>query len=406
MKCSKFSFRPSQPPKDVISVAGRLIGAFMLFSFVTITTHAQQSSHASNSDFALSVKSTGWALMEARSGWVVANSNGNQPLPPASITKLMMNYAVFSELAKGSISLNDEVAISEKAWRSEGSRMFADVNTTINLEHLLKSTIIQSGNDAAIALAEHTSGSEERFAALMNDYAQQLGLTHSRFKNASGLPAPGHHMSAVDILKLSAAIIDQFGEYYSWYGIKEYEHNSIRQFNRNKLLWRNLGVDGLKTGHTEAAGYCLVSSAQRQGQRWIAVVMGTESEALREQAVTELLEYGFDAFDAGEVLSGQGGVAQARVYGGETDQVLLKPISPVYVAVPRGRLADIEVRLKMAPSFDAPIQLKQSMGVAALYLDGNPLLDVPLVAMSEIPEGGFLKRVTDTISRSIGGLFD
>ena len=390
----------------VDALARYLLRALLLFSFAIVAAHAQQSNRISSSDFDLSVKSTGWALMEARSGWIVANSNGDTPLPPASITKLMMNYAVFSELAKGSISLNDDVAISERAWRSEGSRMFADVNTTINLEHLLKSTIIQSGNDAAIALAEHTSGSEERFAALMNDYAQKLGLTRSSFKNASGLPAPGHQMSAIDILKLSAAIIEQFGEFYSWYGIKEYEHNSIRQFNRNKLLWKNLGVDGLKTGHTEAAGYCLVASAQRQGQRWIAVVMGTESEALREKAVTELLEYGFDAFDAGEVLSEQGGVAQARVYGGETDQVLLKPISPVYVAVPRGRLGDIEVRLQMAPSFDAPIQLKQSMGVAALYLDGSPLVDVPLVAMSEIPEGGFLKRVGDAISRGIGGLFD
>ena len=370
----------------VDALARYLLRALLLFSFAIVAAHAQQSNRISSSDFDLSVKSTGWALMEARSGWIVANSNGDTPLPPASITKLMMNYAVFSELAKGSISLNDDVA-------------------TINLEHLLKSTIIQSGNDAAIALAEHTSGSEERFAALMNDYAQKLGLTRSSFKNASGLPAPGHQMSAIDILKLSAAIIEQFGEFYSWYGIKEYEHNSIRQFNRNKLLWKNLGVDGLKTGHTEAAGYCLVASAQRQGQRWIAVVMGTESEALREKAVTELLEYGFDAFDAGEVLSEQGGVAQARVYGGETDQVLLKPISPVYVAVPRGRLGDIEVRLQMAPSFDAPIQLKQSMGVAALYLDGSPLVDVPLVAMSEIPEGGFLKRVGDAISRGIGGLF-
>ncbi len=356
--------------------------------------------------FTPSVTTTAWALMEARSGTIVASSNAEMPLPPASITKLMMNYVVFAELEKGAIDLADQVAISEKAWRSEGSRMFADVNTTINLEHLLKSTIIQSGNDASVALAEHTSGSEARFASVMNDYARQLQLTQSHFENASGLPAPGHQMSSVDILKLSAAIIDHFPQYYGWYGIKEYEHNNIRQFNRNKLLWKNMGIDGLKTGHTEAAGYCLVASAKRQEQRWIAVVMGTESEAARETAVAELLEYGFNSFDSGEVLSEQGGVAQARVWGGESEQVLLKPAAPVYVVVPRGRLAEIEVRLQLAPSFDAPIALRQPMGVAALYLDGQALRDVPLVAMSEIPQAGFVKRLVDSITKAIGGLFE
>ncbi len=373
----------------------RLICTAFLFAF-SLNIGAQ-SPKLPTQGFSPSVPTVAWALMEANSGWIVAHSNGFTAQPPASITKLMMNYVVFAELEKGSIAFDDEVAISEKAWRSEGSRMFADVNTTINLRHLLKSTIIQSGNDASVALAEHVSGSEERFAMLMNDYAGKIGLEQSNFKNASGLPADSHYMSAVDILRLSNAIINDFDEYYPWYGVKEYEHNGIRQFNRNKLLWKNIGVDGLKTGYTDEAGYCLVASSQRQGQRWIAVVLGTESVPARERAVTELLEYGFDAFDTGEVLAEQGGVAQVRVFGGEFDEVRVAPQSQVNVVVPRGRLADIETRLQMAPAFDAPIQIEQPVGVAALYLDGKPLLDVPLVAMSAVPEGGLFKRLKDSV---------
>ena len=351
------------------------------------------------------IAASAWALMEAKSGWVVAGFKADQPMAPASITKLMTTYVVFDELEQGRINLADSVSISEKAWRSEGSRMFADVNTTIELEHLLKSTIVQSGNDAAIALAEHVSGSEQRFANLMNQHANQIGLQHSNFANSTGLPAPGHQMSPVDILKLSAAIITDFPTYYPWYAIKEYEHNNIRQYNRNKLLWKNMGVDGLKTGHTEEAGYCLVASAERFGERWIAVVMGTESERVREAQISKLLDFGFNGFEVTEVLQDQTGVAQAVVYGGQTDVVRLKPQNPVYVALPRGRLNDLDIRFQMAPEFEAPIQISQSMGVASLYLDGELLQDVPLVAMSEIPEGGLLKRLFDSIKRSVLNLF-
>lgn len=378
----------------VLPMQGSLVNAAPLkVSFATAATPPQIDAQA-------------WALMEIKSGWVIAGDNAEQPMAPASITKLMTTHVLFEELVQGRIKLSDSVAISEKAWRSEGSRMFADVNTRIELEHLLKSTIIQSGNDAAIALAEHVSGTEDRFALLMNQHAERLGLRDSNFLNATGLPAQGHYMSPIDILALSAALITDYPSFYSWYSIKEYEHNNIKQFNRNKLLWKNMGVDGLKTGHTEEAGYCLVASAERSGERWIAVVMGAESERMREQQVSTLLDYGFNNFTVTEVLADQAGVAEATVYGGESDVVRLKPESPVYVAVPQGRVKDLEIRIQMAPEFEAPIQLKQSMGLARLYLDGQLLKDVPLVAMSEIPEGGFFKQVFDALKRAVVGLFN
>ena len=338
-----------------------------------------------------------WALMEANSGWVVAGENINEQLPPASITKLMTNYVVFKKLHSGDVAYKDQVSISEQAWRAEGSRMFADVNTTIELDHLLKSTIIQSGNDAAIALAEYIGGSEEGFAQMMNQAASDIGLTHSNFENSTGLPAKDHFMSASDIAVLSAAIIRDFPKYYAWYSIKEYSHNSISQFNRNKLLWKDSSVDGIKTGHTEAAGYCLVGSAKRKGQRWIAVVMGSKNEREREKEVLSLLNYAFAAYEPGVLLDQQEGIASVDVYGGEVDEVRLQAETVANVVVPNGRLDDVKIDLLLSPYFEAPIDIGQPMGIASISLDGEPLLDVPLTSMSTIREGGWWKAIKDSV---------
>jgi len=343
------------------------------------------------------IEAKAWALMEANSGWVVAGENIEEQLPPASITKLMMNYVVFARLASGDVNFKDQVSISEQAWRAEGSRMFADVNTTIELEHLLKSTIVQSGNDAAIALAEHIGGSETSFAQMMNKAARDLGLQHSNFENSTGLPAQGHLMSAADIATLSAAIIREFPEYYAWYSIKEYTHNSISQYNRNKLLWKDTSVDGLKTGHTKAAGFCLVGSAKRKGQRWIAVVLGSNSEKEREQAVLSLLNFAYAAYQPGVLLDQQEGIASVDVFGGEVDKVRLQAAAVANVVVPAGRLADVKTELQISPYFEAPINVGQPMGLASLSLDGELLLDVPLTSMSTIREGGWWKRVQDSV---------
>lgn len=350
------------------------------------------------------IEATAWALMEANSGWVVAGSNARKPLPPASITKLMMNYVIFERLKSGDLNTTDQVPISERAWRSEGSRMFADVNTRVELEHLLKSTIVQSGNDAAVALAEFTAGSELGFAQMMNQAGIKLGLQDSHFANSSGLPAPGHVMSASDIAALSAAIISEFPDFYTWYAEKAYTHNEITQYNRNKLLWKDSSVDGLKTGHTNAAGYCLVGSALRGDQRWIAVVLGSENERVRERQVLSLLNYGFAAYKPLKLLDEQGGLASAPVYGGEVDEVRLQAAKAVSIVVPSGREGDVETDLRYSPYFEAPIEVGQAMGVASLSLDGKPLMDVPLISMSAIKKGGWWKRFSDAVTLWFKGL--
>ena len=338
-----------------------------------------------------------WALLEVNSGWVVAGENTRQPLPPASITKLVMNYVVFNRLQSGDIKFADQVPISEAAWRAEGSRMFADVDTKIELKHLLKSTIIQSGNDAAIALAEYVGGSEIGFAQLMNQAARKLGLQDSHFVNSTGLPAPGHMMSASDIAALSAAIIQQYPDYYGWYSEKKYTHNDITQYNRNKLLWKDSTIDGLKTGFTEAAGYCLVGSSARADQRWIAVVLGAESVKARETAVLNLLNYAYAAYSPVTMLDQQGGIVSAPVYGGEVDQVRLQAAQYASIVVPAGRSEDVIMDLQYSPHFEAPISVGQSMGLVTLTLDGKHLTDVPLISMSAIKRGSVWKRFADSI---------
>lgn len=347
-----------------------------------------------------------WAVMEFNSGWIVAGENIELKLAPASITKLMTNYVVFAQLKSGEISLQDEVTISEKSWRAIGSRMFAEVGSKISLEHLLKSTIIQSGNDAAIALAEHVAGSELAFAALMNRTAKKLNLQHSSFANSTGLPDDNHYMSAQDILKLSAAIIRDFPEYYAWYAEKEYTHNNITQYNRNKLLWKDSTVDGLKTGHTDAAGYCLVASSEQDGARWLAVVLGAANEKEREKSVLSLLRHAYLAYEAKELFTQQGGVTEVPVYKGEVESVYLKSTEPVHIVLPVGTADDINTELQISPYYEAPIAFGQPMGVASVTLQDQHLVDVPLVSMSDIDQGGLWLRLLDSFKLMVRKYMD
>jgi D-alanyl-D-alanine carboxypeptidase (penicillin-binding protein 5/6) len=344
------------------------------------------------------VDAKAWILYEYNSGRWVAGANADLVYPPASITKLMTNYVVYDALQRGDISLSDQVTISEKSWRAEGSRMFAKVGSKVALQHLLKSTVIQSGNDAAIALAEHVAGSELAFAQRMNQAAAKLDLQHSRFVNSTGLPDPEHTMSAHDIAILSAAIIREYPSFYHWYSEKEYTHNDITQYNRNKLLWKDSSVDGLKTGHTNVAGYCLVGSALRGTERWIAVVLGSKDERTREEAVLTLLNFAYAAYKPVRLLDQQGGLATAKVYFGEVDEVLLQAENQLDVVVPRGREGDVVVDLRYSPYYEAPIEVGESMGVALLSLDGKSLAEVPIIAMSTIKSSGLWKRITDTVS--------
>lgn len=381
------------------------IVVFGLLSMTVSSLNAQQTEVVPSSLPAPEIDATAWVLMEMNSGAVVTGHNTELPLPPASITKLMMNYVMFERLRDGDVALSDQVPISEKAWRAEGSRMFADVNTRIELAHLLKSTIIQSGNDAAIALAEYTGGTERAFAQLMNQAAAKLDLTHSHFENSTGLPAEGHAMSAHDIAKLAAAIIREYPEFYSWYAEKEYTHNNITQRNRNRLLWKDDSVDGLKTGHTEAAGFCLVASAQRGSQRWIAVVLGSESERTREQQVLTLLNFGFAAYDAQRAVKATDELVTTRVYGGTADQVTLRPQQSIDVVVPKGQRDNLRAEFHHSPYFEAPITDGAPLGMASIMLGETVIADVPMVASTGVAEGGWWKSLVDSIKLSTHKLF-
>ena len=343
------------------------------------------------------IEAAAWGLMELNSGWIVVSHNVHERRSPASITKLMANYVIFSELRAGNISLEDEVVISKRAWRAIGSRSFAEVDTKVKLDVLLKGMVIQSGNDASIALAEHISQSEPDFAGLMNRYAREIGLQSSFFVNSTGLTEPNHEMTALDILKLSSALIRDFPEYYHWYAQKELTHNGITQRNRNGLLWKDASIDGLKTGYTDAAGYCLVATANREGQRWIAVVLGTTSSAAREAAAFKLLEYGYNNYEPTVLLESQESHGQVEVYAGDADLLELKVAEAANIVVPRGRVTDVAIEYDYPEYIEAPIDASAQVGQVRLMLDGAELYQSPLLAISNIGQAGLFGSLFDSV---------
>jgi serine-type D-Ala-D-Ala carboxypeptidase (penicillin-binding protein 5/6) len=343
-----------------------------------------------------------WVLMDYASGQILAGSNEDARVAPASITKIMTSYAVSAELAHNKIHMNDEVFISERAWRSggagtDGSTSFLQLNSKVALKDLLYGMIIQSGNDAAIALAEHTAGSEETFAQLMNQYAAQLGMTGTHYVDSSGLPNPDHYTTARDIALLSRALIRDFPEEYKIYAVKDFEWNGIKQHNRNTLLWRDSTVDGIKTGHTSEAGYCLATSALRGDQRLIAVVMGAPSEKQRADDNQELLNYGFRFFETHKLYTVDKPLATPELWKGAAPTVALGVGADVLVTLPRGRYGDLKASVDMPARLVAPLQKGQKVGTLKVLLDGKILVEQPLVALADAPEGGFFKRLSDGV---------
>jgi len=342
-------------------------------------------------------ESSSWVLLDHKSGWIVAAKEPDLRVEPASLSKLMTAYIVFSKLSDGSLSLTTPVLISEKAWRTEGSRMFVEVNSEVTVDDLLKGLIVQSGNDAAVALAEKVAGSEEGFAQLMNKASAQLGLSNSNYMNSTGLPHPDHYSTARDVANLARALIRDFPAYYAYYSVREFTYNEITQSNRNMLLWRDQTVDGVKTGYTKAAGYCLVGSALRDGSRYIAAVMGTPSKKARASAVHSLLNYAYAAYDS-VTLFAPGAVArQADVFFGESRTVPLGSPKGLFVTVPKqGR-----DRLKGIISLDgpprAPLDRHEKVGTLDVTLDGNPIAEFPLVTLEPVPEGTIWRRVVDSV---------
>jgi D-alanyl-D-alanine carboxypeptidase (penicillin-binding protein 5/6) len=347
-----------------------------------------------------------YILVDFNSGDVLVESNPDMRVETASITKVMTSYVVFNELVEGNIKLEDLVDVSENAWRTGGTRMFIEPLMEVTVEQLIKGMVIQSGNDASVALAEHLAGSEDAFAGLMNHYAQQLGMTNSNFMNATGLPHEEHYTTARDVALLSAALIAHFPDFYHWYAEKEYSFNNIRQHNRNNLLWRDPAVDGLKTGHTQAAGYCLAASAKRDGMRLISVVLGSSSESSRVSESQTLLNYGFRFFETVQLYQAGQELAQGKVWKGETEQIRLGISDELFVTIPRGRYDELDAQVEMRPELIAPITEGEEVGQISVRLDEEEIASRGLVALESINEAGFFGRTWDSMSMWVDGLFE
>jgi D-alanyl-D-alanine carboxypeptidase (penicillin-binding protein 5/6) len=340
---------------------------------------------------------TAWILVDHDSGAVLASRRAEEPVEPASLTKLMTAYAVFHALRDGKLKLDTAVPVSEHAWKSEGSRTFVEVGTRVPAAVLIQGMIVQSGNDATIALAEAVAGTEQTFAAFMNQYAERLGMSGSHFENATGLPGPTHRMTVADIARLTRAIIREFPDYYRWYSQREFTWNNIRQQNRNGLLARDPSVDGVKTGMTESAGYCLVSSARRDGMRLVAVVMGTDSMKAREDASLALLNYGFSFFETRRLQAAGTALTEQRVYKARGGRAPVGPATDLWVTLPRGQAGSATLDLRMAPKVFAPLSTSDRTGVVRALVDGKVVAEAPLAPVAEVPLGNLLRRVWDTI---------
>lgn len=347
-----------------------------------------------------------YVLMDAASGKILVENAGDERLPPASLTKLMTAYIATLEIKKGQISESDMVTVSEKAWRTGGSRMFIQVNTQVSVDDLLHGIIIQSGNDASVAMAEHIAGSEEAFADLMNSTAQRLGMTNTHFMNATGLPHPDHYSSAADMAKLARAIIHEDPAHYGIYAQKEFFWNNIKQPNRNLLLWRDKTVDGLKTGHTEEAGYCLVASAVRDDMRLISAVFGTNSEQARAAETQKLLTYGFRFFETRTFYQKGVELATSRVWKGQQDQVSAGLARDLTMTLPRGQMDKLQAGLTFNPELTAPIQQGDVIGKVEVNLDDQVLQSTDLIALQAVEEGGLFSRLWDSIQLFFFNLFN
>lgn len=343
------------------------------------------------------VAASSYILMDPLSGKILMDENSNERLPPASLTKMMTAYIVERELDEGRISMPDMVPISVNAWRTEGSRTFVQEGTEVSVEDLLKGVIIQSGNDASVALAEFVAGSEGAFVDIMNQQAQLLGMRDTRFENATGLPSQDHFSTAHDLALLAKAIINDYPENYPLYAVKHFTYNNIRQPNRNSLLWRDDSVDGLKTGHTEEAGYCLVASAERNDTRLIAVVMGTSSTGARAQEVQKMLNYGFRYYQSETLFSAGQELIEARIWGGRDDQLSVGVTQNVNVTIPRGSRNSLESTVDLDSVIKAPIKVGDELGRVQVRLGDEVIVDQPVLALTDVPEGGLFKRLWDAI---------
>ncbi|WP_417547628.1 D-alanyl-D-alanine carboxypeptidase family protein [Marinobacter segnicrescens] len=380
----------------------RLLMTLVLMAVLPLMAQAQQVLIPSPPQ----INGSSYVLMDPASGRILMESNSDERLPPASLTKMMTAYIVERELDENRLSMDEMVPISVKAWKTGGSRMFVQEGSRVSVEDLLKGVIIQSGNDASVALAEHVAGSEGAFADVMNQQAQLLGMKNTRFETATGLPHENQYSTAYDLALLAAAIINDYPENYPLYAEKHFTYNNIRQPNRNSLLWRDPSVDGLKTGHTEEAGYCLVASAQRDDTRLIAVVMGTDSSEARAREVQKMLNYGFRYYETARLFDSGESLLESRVWGGKQDQMNLGLASDMVLTIPRGARDSLESVVEVDSVIKAPVSAGDELGTVTISFDGEVLAKRPLVAVEPVPEGGFFKRLLDAIKLFFHNLFN
>lgn len=368
--------------------------AGLFLFFVTFAVHAANPVTPPNP---VAIAASSYLLQDFNSGRVLAESEADKKLAPASLTKIMTAYVVYRELANKHLTLNDKVTISQKAWKTGGSKMFLEVGKQVRVEDLLKGMIIQSGNDASVALAEHIGGNEATFAAMMNQHAARLGMSNSHFENSMGLPAENHYTTARDLSKLTFALIKEFPEYYRWDSQKEFTYNKITQKNRNKLLWRDNSVDGVKTGFTNEAGYCMVTSAKRDGMRLIAVVMGTKTPEARANESQTLINYGFNFYETHRLYQANTKLKEIRVWGGDTKTVQLGLANDLYVTIFRKHYNDLKVTMALNPDITAPITKGVGYGTLNVSFAGEPLAKQPLIALKTVSAGNFFQRLFDKV---------
>lgn len=338
-----------------------------------------------------------WVLVDHATGQVLAGKDPDARIEPASLTKLMTAYLTFAALKAGTLSPDQQIPVSDRAWRMEGSRMFIEPNKPVTVGELIRGVIVQSGNDACVALAEAIAGSEDAFAALMNREAQRLGMSNTHFTNASGLPDPQLYTTAADLARLATAIIRDFPEYYSLYSLKEFTYNNIKQPNRNRLLYMDPTVDGMKTGHTSSAGYCLVSTAQRGPRRLISVVLGAASDTVRAQESLKLLNFGFQFFETVKLYAGGEALSQLRVWKGKLNELPVGFSADFVMSLPKESADKIQVTLETRQPLVAPIQRGQPVGTLSVTVDGKPFGQYPVVALQDVEVAGFFGRLWDAI---------
>jgi D-alanyl-D-alanine carboxypeptidase (penicillin-binding protein 5/6) len=375
------------------------LACVFLFAFATFPSFAETAAPPAapiTIPTAPQVDARAYIVVDYRTDKILAAKDAVARVEPASLTKLMTAYIVFQELAAGKLKLDEQVMVSEHAWRSEGSRTFIELGKPVSIQDLILGMIVQSGNDATIALAERVAGTEETFSQMMNANAKRLGMVGSHFDNSSGLPSPQHYTTSRDLSLLANAMIREYPQYYKWFSVREFEHNGIKQQNRNGLLEKDPTVDGLKTGHTDSAGYCLVTSALRDGMRLVSVVMGSTSMKARENASAALLNYGFTFYDTKLIAKGGAVLATARVWKAQIPSVDLGIKDDLYITLPRGA-SDVKTAADVQPRLIAPLALDTAVGALHVFAGSQPLATLPLHPLKDVPAGGWWRRLIDTI---------